>query len=375
MMGAQALVQSTRSAEGGPEAPNPFAFPLRIVLWAFLILLAGEAALQVRSHLRYGQSVFNVAKSEPMYRVDEVSGLKLLNPNRVYGGSRATIRSNSMGLRSPEISIERSSPSFRVAVIGASSVMGIHARENEDTFPAILERRLSEAGRWPKVEVINAGIAGYTVKDQSRLLEKLILPLRPDLIVLYPGVNDLSRLCRPASQSRASREPLATVNAPRFLLLSNLVRKNTIWFRHAPARGARVDPSSIDPRPYEREIRKMVELSGGQGAKVMILANARSYTRDQPLDVQMKLSETARYYSYCFDLNALHDLSDRYNGHIRKVAGDTQTWFVPLDQHLTGGSRHFVDATHFTAVGENLVADVLAKSIIENYPAAAEARD
>ena len=48
-----------------------------------------------------------------------------------------------------------------------------------------------------QVEVVNGGISGYTLADEQALLEKVLAPLDPDLVVVYPGFNDFAGYCRP----------------------------------------------------------------------------------------------------------------------------------------------------------------------------------
>src|SRR5690606_20900227 len=86
--------------------------------------------------------------------------------------------------------------SFRMAVIGASSVMGELATSNDETFSYILERRLESTFPGNRIDVINAGISGHRLRDQRRMIEKVVLAHEPDLIVMYSGFNDFADYCR-----------------------------------------------------------------------------------------------------------------------------------------------------------------------------------
>jgi len=223
----------------------------KVLLSAFIIFLLLETSLQVRSHFRYKQSVFNVFTDETRYVYDEATGLKLLRPNHVFIGSQAEIRTNSIGLRNPEISPHRVPNSVRIAVVGASTVMGAYAARNENTFSALVEDQLRR--RFPDrvIEVINAGIAGYSLQQQQQMLERLILPLQPDLVIVYPGFNDFSGYCHNESTSSKSnvikRQGLPLISMPSWLLSVELVTKNTVFLRTTPSGSSNQirDPNTI----------------------------------------------------------------------------------------------------------------------------------
>src|SRR5688500_9743784 len=111
---------------------TPHGSRIASVLLLFLLILVGvELALQVRSHVRYGQSIFNVLTEETRYVLDPATGLRLLRPNRTFSGSESIVRTNSLGLRGPELPVVPARGTLRIAVIGASTVMGAYARDND----------------------------------------------------------------------------------------------------------------------------------------------------------------------------------------------------------------------------------------------------
>lgn len=75
---------------------------------------------------------------------------------------------------------------FRIVFLGNSLTAG-PGLELEETFPAILERRLQSDGL--PVRAINAGVSGDTSAGGLRRLD-WILRQEPDLLVVELGVND-----------------------------------------------------------------------------------------------------------------------------------------------------------------------------------------
>ena len=99
------------------------------------------------------------------------------------------LTTNSIGLRSPEVSPEKDC--YRILVLGDSCTFGLGV-DNKDTYPACLERLLNAGhGQERRFEVINAGVAGYTAWQCARYLEVRGLKLDPDLVITCLGNNDV----------------------------------------------------------------------------------------------------------------------------------------------------------------------------------------
>lgn len=333
-----------------------------IVLMAIALMLIIELALQIRAHLRTGESVFNLVFSESVYVKDAETGLLLLRPNKTIIGSQTTIRSNSLGLRSPEIAIPRVDHSWRLAVLGASTVMGAYAAENEQTFPAQLEQRLRKQFPDRKIEVVNAGIAGMGLDEQRRMLETRVATLKPDLVIVYPGFNDFAAYCRvdEAGGKRFQRQGLPLISLPDWLQTVDMIKKNTVVLRTTNIKHASLRNSAdINLQPYQEKLNAFIQRAAELKLKLVFATNARAYRPEQSLPDQLKFSETARYYNHCFDIAGLHQLYDRHNAAIRQAAQTHQIQVIALDVLVPGGTHYFADSSHFSFQGEILVADAL----------------
>jgi lysophospholipase L1-like esterase len=76
---------------------------------------------------------------------------------------------------------------FRVLALGDSCTFGLGVQDGE-TWPAQLEGVLQVSGL--DVEVINAGVPGYSAYQGRRLFETRGLALEPDLVLVTFGFND-----------------------------------------------------------------------------------------------------------------------------------------------------------------------------------------
>jgi lysophospholipase L1-like esterase len=105
----------------------------------------------------------------------------------VHGPSRFV--TSSIGIRGDEIPAE---PSYRILAIGGSTTECLFLDQTE-TWPHLLQQRLSEASPTRRVWVGNAGKSGLTTRDHIVQLRYLLPELpRLDAIVFLTGVNDLS---------------------------------------------------------------------------------------------------------------------------------------------------------------------------------------
>ena len=109
-----------------------------------------------------------------------------LKPNftgRALGASFAT---NSFGMRDKEYSLTPPDGVVRIALVGASFVMGAGV-EDDKTFQALLEDRLNAAsdpsGR--RYEVLNFGVASYTPIQLVGSVESKVLGFSPNMLLYF----------------------------------------------------------------------------------------------------------------------------------------------------------------------------------------------
>ena len=147
-----------------------------LVLSSVVALLAGEGLVRVLA-------------SQPLRPAwdDELDGLRVPRPglrgrHRHPGAFDVTVTINAQRLRGGrEYAPQPPSGVTRLAVLGDSMVFGWGA-EDDETYPAQLERLLSGAGR--AVEVLNAGFPGTCLGEKAAWYERGVRPLNPRLVVL-----------------------------------------------------------------------------------------------------------------------------------------------------------------------------------------------
>jgi lysophospholipase L1-like esterase len=170
------------------------------VLVLFLAMLS-EIALRVTdlraSNLAGLQCVGSgtlLQSQKGLYLLDSAAGYSMQSNTCVrlktteYDG---VLRTNSRGVVGPEVAATKPNGEFRIVVLGDSYTVGGQV-PYEQTFPAVLEQRLHQAG-YAKARVINAGVGGYTTLNEAGLLRENLAWMQPDLVVIAAFLgNDVS---------------------------------------------------------------------------------------------------------------------------------------------------------------------------------------
>ena len=125
------------------------------------------------------------------------SGLGDLLPNKNFIDANVKrlpylVITNSEGLRNEE-EIDFSDNTFRILTIGDSFTYCPYVN-NQDTWQAILERKIKNEYPDKKIQVLNAGVAGYTITDELEYLKEKGIKTKPDLIILGIYTNDVDDL-------------------------------------------------------------------------------------------------------------------------------------------------------------------------------------
>ena len=123
---------------------------------------------------------------------------------------------NSLGFRGEEIVQEKPDGVFRIACLGGSTTYGNKVGAPVESYPGRLQEYLRSRGY--RVEVINGGCPGYSSLESLINLQLRILPLSPDLVLVYHGgINDVHpRLVwPPTAYQRDNSGYLGSIAIPR----------------------------------------------------------------------------------------------------------------------------------------------------------------
>lgn len=157
-----------------------------LVLSLLLVAALAEIALRLSEQEPVGGSPATWDESLPTLR--SVFDLGKPNQNGIFKG--VPFRTNSFGIRGPEIARAKPAGTVRVAVMGDSLTMGSGVLE-EDAYPTRLEVLLGASLHPRPVQVINLGISGLNLSVSLARLRRIGLQFDPDYVVYGWTINDL----------------------------------------------------------------------------------------------------------------------------------------------------------------------------------------
>ncbi len=205
---------------------HPFFFRIvTLCLGAITGLLIGELAVRI---MGVAPEVMQVGRGRFQLSQNPLLGYE---PRPVdYDGDNLSFydyrgSSNDLGYRDVNHAIEKPQGVYRIVILGDSIAAGLFVEAFEDTFPAILQKNLTDSKR--KVEILNFGVSGYNTRQEIETLKDKALPFRPDLVLVAYCLNDRGRvdggildglLTQEREQSQVNRY------GSRFLLWSALYR-------------------------------------------------------------------------------------------------------------------------------------------------------
>lgn len=98
---------------------------------------------------------------------------------------------NSLGFRGPEVAVPKPAGRLRVVCMGESTTYCTGIADDAATYPARLQAHLVRAHPELEIEVVNAGVGGYTSIENILRCLFHVTPLEPDVIVYYYTHNDV----------------------------------------------------------------------------------------------------------------------------------------------------------------------------------------
>ncbi len=298
VMGLLSTRQERAARAGVAAAPSSQLFRKLglVILSIFVSLVMLELGLRVwltyfgseHDRAAYTYTGQEIADTQSIY-----VGLPYVN----YGLTPNSRDHNSLGYRGPEITRPKPEGVFRIVALGGSTTYGISIPWQE-AYPAQLQRTLRDEYGYTNVEVINAGVMGYTSWDLLANFEFRVLELDPDLIIVYEGINDVdTRLVDPRyydslNSARGTWRDRAPSLSPS--VLYRFLAINLGWMRDPTVLGnqfnigsnverckAADDCSNLGMTPqevlaanppvyYERNLNNLIMLATGNGVQVML---------------------------------------------------------------------------------------------------------
>lgn len=251
---------------------------------------------------------------------------------------------NAQRFQGPVVDTPKPDGVFRIMCFGDSNTDGIL---RDGGWPARLGRLIAENEWSPhgkRIEVVNAGVMGYSSHQGLMRFKESFAAYQPDLIFVSFGWNDA-----PGAIGKADRDyeipPQGVVYLQRYLLRFRFYRLFREWRRNT---GKSDDaPEIVGPRvslaDYENNLQQFVRLGKQHGIRVILLTRARrAPTSHYPAPAQ-----------------GWRTTVPSYNRTLRDFVRRTGAAHTDVQAHFASSPELFSDECHFTAQGYDEMAQFL----------------
>jgi lysophospholipase L1-like esterase len=283
----------------------------------------------------------------------------VLRPDSHFNYFQNSISINHKGFRGPEVSDDKGN-TYRIVALGASTTFGLGLNADDRPWSELLEQMIRERLKLPhNVEVINAGVPAYDVKNNVARLVSDILPLRPDMIISCEGLNGFHLLSGTLPREYARNQPMLKQRPLKLLGEAEYAVKMLAFNRRHNAELMRIPPLT---NPMQTEFaaayRELIAFADTSHIRLVLAnsamaMNAKSdprviafYRRATPqIDWQIKATE-------------IHSAIVE-----ELVREHPEVCFVDTRPHLDGEHTKFTDPAHFDTEGDQQMAETIFAGI------------
>ena len=274
------------------------------------------------------------------------------NVYRADAGTFYEYQSNSHGFRDEEITLPKPPGVYRIACIGGSTTL--LGQRNELTYPNMLEAKLRQHFRNDKIEVINCGVIGIGSEGERKRFPDY-LAIDPDLIIHYNFINDvtyeLPKLLKPSSDAALSLKSI------RWLLRRSLFLRHHFNWQLLPPQ---YELDAFLEKTTLANLNAMVEMAEAEGVDMAIcsfvapdIPNLDRRERDY-FDYQIN-----HLLKWLVNAKSYARLTAQYNAHVRTLCQDQGLLYIPVAEHMKGGTNYFTDICHMYTRAKEVRAQLI----------------
>lgn len=283
-----------------------------------------------------------------------------LQPNVRTKLVASTVVINSRGFRGQEIAADKGN-AYRIVALGESTTFGITLAPTDRPWPDVLETLIRTRLKLDRpVEVINAGVPAISLTENLERMARDILPLQPDMILSYHGVNGFHLLLKALPSMRGEPPPHYEPRPLKLLADAEyrwrLLAYNRRHHLHPSQRITEIsDPLATD---YARAYQQLITIAATNHLRLVLANYSMAVNRDSP-------PEVVEFYRTGTPAIAGHIVANA--AHSQLIAGLTrqhpEVRFVDTQAELDGRYEHFIDSVHFTQEGRDKLAELFFTGI------------
>jgi len=281
-----------------------------------------------------------------------------LKPGARLDGLRYSIHVNSTGFRGPELRDPPPDDALRLWCVGGSTTFDIYAPDDASAWPAVAGRHLQEALPDRTVEVVNAGIPGEILFGSNEDLRDLGRHIRPDVVVIYHGPNDLRQvLTRP-------EEPTPLLPIPINPALLRVASRTLQGSSHLQVQMPPRTVSARDLQPIRQRLLTLIETIQAVGAQPLLATHALRWP-DDATGEQARDLVAESVVLLQMDPPSVIKAFAAYNDLVSQLARERRLPLADVRAAVSTAPENWGDATHFRAPGSATAGKVIADAVID----------
>lgn len=311
---------------------------------------------------------------------------------------------NNMGFRGDTLLDPKPTGEFRIFMVGGSTTECFYLDDNDDLARVVQRELAAVAPAEARVRVYNAGASGAASDDHVAMISQRLVHLEPDLIVVFCGINDLSRSIyhydyrhyveyHPAYRKPwFKRWPMHLQIVRRGFHFKNRLRpdprdlqeQRRLVTNYAGLIGLQRTVPATDAVPrtdeasYATNLRSMAGLSSGHDFKLVFMTQQTTW--NSTVDPSAKDHHWMRYRAgapesdatatgITFREDVMDGAMERLNDTMRAVCSEESIPLYDLSRALPKSLEFFYDDCHFNVAGaattgKNLAAFLISHQLI-----------
>lgn len=311
------------------------------------------------------------------------------------------LHTNSYGFRADEIFEKKPKGTYRVFVLGGSTVLSSDT-DYENISTRVLEKLLRKKYPNKNIEVVNAGNDWYTTEHSLIQYLFKIRNFNPDLIIMWHGINDLYRSCSPQEFSNGfykedyshffgsvsnmvlkyfRPEPIISIKlllydfTAKFLkdnLYSDLFNYYNYKYPQQSiyAKGTIKKTYELNYLPsldsFKRNIRSFIHATKYDNVQLILADQPYLYREDLREEELRRIFFSKLHCSVKNKYPSLKSMINSiklFNRATKNLADQNDIYFLSLESRVPKNLNYFTDDVHYTQRGNILIANELFKYI------------
>ena len=301
-----------------------------------------------------------------------------------------TFSINNMGFRGDNLAVPKPFNEFRIFIIGGSSAECLYIDDSQSIDATLQDYLQEHVSPDISIKVYNAGKSGDASDDHISMLAHRVVHLEPDMIIVFSGINDLTRSIYGYDylhyiKTSKGRVPIFRLLATEFQIprrlyylikrispttqdvLEQITKKSNYKEKIELRKSVPVtnETPRVDRKAYINNLKSIIGLAKGHGIQLVFVTQQTTW--NSPVDPRVSnwhwmLHCNGKTYREDFMDEALEALNEV----MRQVSIEQAIPIYDLAKLLPKSLEFFYDDVHFNVRGASIVGEDLGKYILQS---------